>query len=91
MKLIYINLMASNQIYFGVMGFARCTTQTMEISSIFEEAFENLFSRILYLGPLREHPRPRYTWDGDHPKSIGQDGRKSDFRSALRADSTTSY
>ena len=43
----------------------------------FDEAFENLFSRILYLGPLREHPRPRYTWDGDHPKGIGQDGKKA--------------
>ena len=52
-------------------------TQTMEISSRFEEAFENLFSRILYLGPLREHPRHRYTWEGDHPKGIGQDGEKA--------------
>ena len=43
----------------------------------FDEAFENLFSRILYLGPLREHPRHRYTWDGDHPKGIGQDGEKA--------------
>ena len=41
------------------------------------EAFENLFSRILYLGPLREHPRHRYTWEGDHPKGIGQDGKKA--------------
>ena len=49
----------------------------MEISSRFEGDFENLFSRILYLGPLREHPRPRYTWDGDHPKSIGQEGEKA--------------
>ena len=42
-----------------------------------EKAFENLFSRILYLGPLREHPRHRYTWDGDHPKGIGQEGEKA--------------
>ena len=42
-----------------------------------EKAFENLFSRILYLGPLREHPRPRYTWEGDHPKGIGQEGEKA--------------
>ena len=42
-----------------------------------KEAFENLFSRILYLGPLREHPRHRYNWEGDHPKDIGQDGEKA--------------
>ena len=49
-----------------------------EISiQILKKDFENLFSQILYLGPLREHPRPRYTWDGDHPKGIGQDGKKA--------------
>ena len=42
-----------------------------------EKAFENLFSRILYLGPLREQPRHRYTWEGDHPKGIGQEGEKA--------------
>ena len=77
MKLIYINLMSSNQIYFGVMDFVLDETQTVEISSRFEEEFENLFSRILYLGPLREHPRHHYTWEGDHPKGIGQEGEKA--------------
>ena len=62
---------------FRCYGLRGGQTQTVEISSRFEEAFENLFSRILYLGPLREHPRHRYTWDGDHPKSIGQDGKKA--------------
>ena len=41
-----------------------------------QEAFENLFSRILYLGPLREYPRRSYPWKGDHPKGIGQYGEK---------------
>ena len=40
-------------------------------------AFENLFAQILHLGPLREHPRQRYTWKGDHPKGVGQYGEKS--------------
>ena len=43
----------------------------------FDEAFGRLFSRILYLGPLREHPRHHYIWKGDHPKGIGQDGKKA--------------
>ena len=60
---------------YGTSHWAR--NQTVEISSRFEEAFENLFSRILYLGPLREHPRHRYTWEGDHPKGIGQEGEKA--------------
>ena len=41
----------------------------------FEEAFEELFSRICYLGPRREYPRPHYTWEGDHPHGVGQHGR----------------
>ena len=62
---------------FRCYGVRTARNQIMEISSRFEGDFENLFSQILYLGPLREHPRPRYTWDGDHPKGIGQDGKKA--------------
>ena len=62
---------------FRCYGFRTARNQIIEISSRFEGDFENLFSQILYLGPLREHPRPRYTWDGDHPKSIGQEGEKA--------------
>ena len=38
------------------------------------DAFESLFHRSYYLGPLREYPRTRYTWRGNHPEGIGQDG-----------------
>ena len=37
-------------------------------------AFEDLFHRIHYLGPLREYPRSRYTWQGNHPVDSGQYG-----------------
>ena len=46
-----------------------------------EKAFENLFSRIRYLGPLREYPRPHYAWEGKHPKGVGHYGE--DMVSAL--------
>ena len=62
---------------FRCYGLCGGQTQTVEISSRFQEAFENLFSRILYLGPLREHPRRHYPWEGDHPKGIGQYGEKT--------------
>ena len=62
---------------FRCYGLCGGQTQTVEISSRFKEAFENLFSQILYLGPLREYPRRHYPWGGDHPKSIGQDGNKA--------------
>ena len=40
-------------------------------------AFEDLFSRIRYLGPLRAYPRSHYAWAGDHPKGVGQSGEKA--------------
>ena len=39
-----------------------------------KDEFENLFHRVCYLGPLREHPRSRYAWQGNHPKDVGQHG-----------------
>ena len=40
----------------------------------FEEAFEDLFSGICYLGPRREYPRHQYIWSGQHPEGVGQHG-----------------
>ena len=62
---------------FRCYGIHGVSTANYRVFYNLEKAFENLFSRIFYLGPLREHPRPRYTWDGDHPKGIGQDGKKA--------------
>ena len=62
---------------FRCYGLCGGQTQTVEISSRFEEDFENLFSRVRYLGPLREYPRHTYTWEGDHPEGVGQYGEKA--------------
>ena len=40
------------------------------------EEFENLFSQIRHLGPLREYPQLSYTCEGDHPQDIGIYGEK---------------
>ena len=62
---------------FRCYGIRDTSPTNPEIFLNLEKAFENLFSRILYLGPLREHPRHRYAWEGDHPKGIGQEGEKA--------------
>ena len=62
---------------FRCYGYRSGLVEVQGLFFKFEEAFENLFARILYLGPLREHPRHRYNWEGDHPKDIGQDGGKA--------------
>ena len=58
---------------YGVLN----STGLLEPFLPLRNAFENLFSRILYLGPLREYPQHTYTWEGDHPKGIGQEGEKA--------------
>jgi predicted ATPase len=45
--------------------------------SDFVLAFENLFSRITYLGPLREYPHRSYIWAGERPQDVGQRGEKA--------------
>ena len=42
-----------------------------------QEAFEDLFSRVHYLGPRRADPRHDYTWEESHPKDVGQYGEKT--------------
>jgi predicted ATPase len=37
-------------------------------------AFEKLFSRVTYLGPLREYPKRTYVWAGDRPVDVGRRG-----------------
>lgn len=43
----------------------------------FELAFEQMFSRLYYLGPLREYPKRQYTWAGSQPADMGQRGEKA--------------
>lgn len=40
-------------------------------------SFENLFSEIAYLGPLREYPRRSYIWSGERPQDVGLDGEEA--------------
>ena len=39
-------------------------------------SLENLFDRILYLGPLRDNPRPNYNWTGRPPEGVGRHGEQ---------------
>ena len=51
---------------YGIRGSFEETTEV--IFSSLEKTFENLFSQILYLGPLREYPRRHYPWGGRSSK-----------------------
>jgi predicted ATPase len=39
-------------------------------------AFENLFGRLYYLGPLREFPQRNYAWKGSEPADMGRRGER---------------
>jgi predicted ATPase len=42
----------------------------------FQLAIENQFSKLFYLGPLREYPKRNYTWQGSEPDDMGRKGEK---------------
>ncbi len=42
-----------------------------------QQQLEILFSRIYYLGPLREHPKRRYIWSGGEPEDMGRRGERA--------------
>ena len=60
---------------FRCYGVLRPNGPRAEFASL-SSAFEDLFSQISYLGPLREHPRHHYMWD-DHPDEIWLHGEKA--------------
>jgi predicted ATPase len=39
-------------------------------------AFENSFSRLYYLGPLRDYPHREYSWAGAEPADMGRRGER---------------
>ncbi len=47
-------------------------------------AFENLFGRLYYLGPLREFPQRHYAWKGSEPADMGAEGNVSWMRYSRR-------
>ena len=57
---------------YGVVG----ASGPLESFAPLKIAFEDLFDRVRYLGPLREYPRSRYAWQGNHPKDIGRHGEE---------------
>ncbi len=54
----------------------RNLTGPQEPSLDLQKTFEDLFSRVHYLGPRRDDPRHGYSWRESHPKDIGRHGEK---------------
>ena len=61
---------------YGFPDQVRGYFQNAQFLADFQLAFENLFSRVYYLGPLREYPKRQYTWAGEEPADMGARGEK---------------
>ena len=61
---------------FRCYGFRFYPSKTAERFSDLQQSFEALFTRIYYLGPVREDPQCSYTWDESHPKDVGWYGEQ---------------
>ena len=59
---------------FRCYGIHDAPLRIRELFSPLQTRFENLFRSIRYLGPLREYPHRRYTWQGKHSPGVGQHG-----------------
>ena len=63
---------------------ARTYFQNSGFLSDLEAAFEAQFSRVFYLGPLREFPKREYGWTRSRPSDVGQKGERA-FEAILAA------
>ncbi|MBS1911947.1 MAG: DUF3696 domain-containing protein [Bacteroidetes bacterium] len=61
---------------YGFPDQVRAHFKNAEFLSDFELKFEELFSRVFYLGPLREYPKRQYSWAGSQPADMGRRGEK---------------
>jgi len=61
---------------YGFPDQVKAYYQNAGFLSDFELAFEELFARSYYLGPLREYPKRQYVWAGGQPADMGQRGEK---------------
>ncbi len=62
---------------YGFPDQVRTYHQNAGFLADFELAFEELFSRMYYLGPLRAYPQREYTWAGAQPVDMGWWGEKA--------------
>lgn len=61
---------------YGFPDQVRAYYQNASFLSDLELQFEELFSRIFYLGPLREYPKRQYSWAGAQPADMGRRGER---------------
>lgn len=62
--------------FYGFPDQVRGYFQNASFLSDLELQFEQLFSRVFYLGPLRDYPKRQYQWAGAQPADMGRRGER---------------
>ncbi len=62
--------------FYGFPDQVKAYYQNAGFLSDFQLGFEELFSRVYYLGPLRDYPKRQYTWAGAQPADMGRRGEQ---------------
>jgi predicted ATPase len=57
--------------FYGFPDQVKAYHKNADFLSDFQLQLEDLFSRIYYLGPLREYPHRQYLWAGAQPADVG--------------------
>ena len=63
--------------FYGFPDEVKFHYQNAGFLSDFQYELEQLFSRIFYLGPLRDYPKREYTWSGEEPTDMGRRGERA--------------
>lgn len=61
---------------YGFPDQVKAYFQNAGFLSDLQLAFEDMFGRVYYLGPLREYPQRQYVWAGVEPADMGKRGER---------------
>jgi len=62
--------------FYGFPDQVKAYYQNAGFLSDFQLQFEELFTKVYYLGPLRDYPKRQYTWAGSQPADMGRRGEQ---------------
>jgi len=63
--------------FYGFPDQVKAYHQNAGFLADLQLSFEELFTHVYYLGPLREYPQREYTWTGAEPADMGRRGERA--------------
>ena len=63
--------------FYGFPDEAKVHFQNADFVADLALSLEQMLGAIYYVGPLREYPKPSYTWSGERPDHVGARGQRA--------------